>query len=154
MRPRKPATTPCVYWQEERKQLFHACIAPWPLLQSTPFLHYSCPQVGYSTQQIWLNSQQPFERYGHSKFHYNFFVFFFLCSTGASISFHTLYKNCYNTQTCNSIASIFGTNEEWATVDSRTKFVVNLRNIQGVMNVYSRVKKRSNFCHGYRVNQV
>ena len=26
-----------------KKQLFHACIAPWPLLQSTLFLHYSCP---------------------------------------------------------------------------------------------------------------
>ena len=25
-----------------KKTAFHACIAPWPLLQSTPFLHYSC----------------------------------------------------------------------------------------------------------------
>ena len=74
-------------------------------------------------------------------------------ATGASISFRTLCKNCYKMQTCNSIASIFGTNEERVTVDSRTKFVVNLSNIQGVMSVYSR-KKRSNFCHGYRVNQV
>ena len=49
--------------------------------------------------------------------------------------------------------SFFSTNEECVTVDSRTKFVVNLSNIQGVMDVYSR-KKRSNFCHGYRVNQV
>ena len=30
----------------------------------------------------------------------------------------------------NSIASIFGTNEERVTVDSHTKFVVNLSNIQ------------------------
>ena len=72
---------------------------------------------------------------------------------GALISFHTLCKNCYKMQTCNSIASIFGTNEERVTVDSHTKFVVSLSNIQGIMDVYSR-KNRSNFCHGYRVNQV
>ena len=65
---------------------------------------------------------------------------------------HTLQK-CYKTQMCNSIASIFGTNEERVMVDLRIKFVVNLSNIQGVMDVYSR-KKRSHFCHGYRVNQV
>ena len=40
-------------------------------------------------------------------------------------------------QTCNLTASIFGTNEECVTVDSRTKFVVNLRNIQGIMSIYS-----------------
>ena len=53
---------------------------------------------------------------------------------GDSISFHTF---CYKMQTCNSIASIFGTNEEHVTVDSFTKFVVNLSNIQGVMSIYS-----------------
>ena len=74
-------------------------------------------------------------------------------ATGASIYFCTLCKNCYKMQTCDSIASIFGTNEERVTMDSRTKFVVNLSNIQGVMDVYSR-KNRSNFCHGYRVKQV
>ena len=58
-------------------------------------------------------------------------------ATGASISFRTLCKNCYKMQTCISIASIFGTNEERVTVDSRTKFVVSLSNIQGVMDVYS-----------------
>ena len=42
-----------------------------------------------------------------------------------------------------SIASIFGTNEERVTVDSRTKFVVNLRNIRGVMNVNSRKKDQT-----------
>ena len=46
-------------------------------------------------------------------------------------------------QTCNSIASIFGTNKERVTVDSRTKLFVNLRNIQGVMNVYSRKKDQT-----------
>ena len=46
-------------------------------------------------------------------------------------------------QTCNSIASIFGTNEERVMVDSRTKFVVNLRNIQGVMSVYSHKKDQT-----------
>ena len=51
------------------------------------------------------------------------------------------------------ISTIFCTNEERVTVDSRTKFAVNLSNIQGVMSVYSR-KKRSNFCNCYRVNQV
>ena len=55
-------------------------------------------------------------------------------------------------QMCDLIASIYGTNEEHITVDSRTKFAVNLRNIQGVMSVYSR-KKKSNVCHGYRVNK-
>ena len=72
---------------------------------------------------------------------------------GASISFRTLCKNCYKMQMRNTIASIFGTNEERVTMDSRTKFIVNLSNIQGVMDIYSH-KKRSNFCHGYRVNQV
>ena len=90
-------------------------------------------------------------------FHFNFFVFFSFYAargaTGALISFGTLCKNCYKTQACNSIASIFSTNEERVTVDSPTKFAMNLRNIQGVMSVYSR-KKRSKFCHGYRVNRV
>ena len=44
----------------------------------------------------------------------------------------------------NSIASIFGTNEERVMVDSSTKFAVNLRNIQGIMSIYSH-KKGSNF---------
>ena len=44
-------------------------------------------------------------------------------ATGAKISFRSLCKNCYKTQTCTSIASIFGTNEECVMVDSRTKFV-------------------------------
>ena len=57
---------------------------------------------------------------------------------GALISFCTLCKNCYKAQTCNSIASICGTNEERVMVAS---FAVNLRNIQGVMNVYTRKKK-------------
>ena len=57
-------------------------------------------------------------------------------ATGASISFRTLSKNCYKMQTCNSIATIFGTNEECVTVDSHTNFVVNLSNIQGVMSIY------------------
>ena len=61
-------------------------------------------------------------------------------ATGASISFCTLCKNCYKMQMCNSIASIFGTNEERVMVDSRTKLVVNLSNVQGVMSVYSRNK--------------
>ena len=60
---------------------------------------------------------------------------------GALISFRSLRKNCYKMQTFNSIASIFSTNEEHVTVDSRTKFVVNLRNIQGVMSIYSCKKK-------------
>ena len=61
----------------------------------------------------------------------------------ASISFHTLSKNCYKMQICNlrlpqSLAHL---NDERVTVDSGTKFVVNLRNIQGVMSIYSRKKK-------------
>ena len=74
--------------------------------------------------------------------------FFFLlmpyAGMGASIYFHTLCKNCYKMQTCNSIVSIFGTDEECVTVDSRTKFVANLSNIQGVMSIHSH--KKSNFC--------
>ena len=64
-------------------------------------------------------------------------------ATGALISFCTLCKNCYKMQTCNSIASIFGTNEERVMVDSRTMFVVNLRNIQGVMSIYSHKKDQT-----------
>ena len=45
-------------------------------------------------------------------------------------------KKLYKMQTCTSIATIFGTNEECVTVDSHTKFVVNLSNIQGVMSIY------------------
>ena len=59
-------------------------------------------------------------------------------ATGALISFLTLCKSCYKMQMYNSI---FGTNEECVIVDSRTKFVVNLRNIQGVMSVYECKKK-------------
>ena len=66
-----------------------------------------------------------------------FFSFYAIQATGASISFRTLCKNCYKMQMGNSIASIFGTNEERVTVDSRTKFVVNLRNVQVVMSIYS-----------------
>ena len=61
----------------------------------------------------------------------------------ALISFRTFCKNCYKMQTCNSIALIFSTNEERVTVDSRTKFVANVRNIQGVMNVYSHKKDQT-----------
>ena len=43
---------------------------------------------------------------------------------GALINFCTLCKNCYKTQTCNSIASIFGTNEEYIKVNLCTKFAV------------------------------
>ena len=55
--------------------------------------------------------------------------FFFLYrtgATGASISFYTFCINCYKIQMCNSIASIFDTNEELVMVDSRTNFAVNL----------------------------
>ena len=121
--------------QEERKQLFHVCIIPWPLLQSTPFLHYSCPpdRVRHTANLI---------KYRSSKFHFNFFVFF-LCRTRALISLHTLCKNCYKMQTCNPIALIFDTNKKRVTVDSCTKFVVKLRNIQSVMSIYSCKKDKT-----------
>ena len=35
--------TVSIFTGRKKKQLPHACIAPWPLLQSTLFLHYSCP---------------------------------------------------------------------------------------------------------------
>ena len=65
--------------------------------------------------------------------------------SGASIYFRTLCKNCYKMQTCNSIASIFSTNDKCVMVDSRTnlKFVVNLSNIQGVMSIYSHKKDQT-----------
>ena len=73
-------------------------------------------------------------------------------ATGALfVLFAQFATKCYTIQTCNSIALIFGTNEERVTVDSRTKFAVNLRNIQRVMSFYSH-KKRLNFCHGNKVN--
>ena len=62
---------------------------------------------------------------------------------GALISFRTLCKNCYKMQKCNSITLIFGTNEEHVTVDSRTKSVVNLSNIQGVMSIYTYKKDQT-----------
>ena len=68
--------------------------------------------------------------------------FFFLLMPygGFDFSFFTLCKNYYKMQTCTSISLNFGTNEEHVMVDARTKFAVNLRNIQGVMSVYSRKK--------------
>ena len=70
----------------------------------------------------------------------SFFLFMPYEVSGTSISFHKFCKNCYKMQTCNSIASMFGTNEERVMVDSCTKFVMNLRNIQRVMSIYSRKK--------------
>ena len=64
-------------------------------------------------------------------------------ATGASIHFCILCKNCYKMQTCNLVALIIGTNEKCVMVDSRTKFTVNLRNIQGVMSIYSRKKDQT-----------
>ena len=130
MQPRKPA-------HHTVKQLFHACIALYPFSKVHHFCIIAVCQVGQVTQKILLNLQQPFVRYGRSKFH--LYLFFLLIMQyegywGASIYFHTLCKNCYKTQTCNSIASIFGTNEEQ---DSYIKFAVNLRDIQGVMSIYS-----------------
>ena len=140
----------------KKKKLFHTCIVPWPLLQSTLFLHYSCPPgkarhtanlIKFATAicEIWA-----------SKISFEFLRFFLLMLYGGLRGLRFIFalcKNCYKMQMCNSIASIFGTNEERVTMDSHTKFVVNLSKIQGVMDVYSR-KNRSNFCHGYRVNQV
>ena len=60
---------------------------------------------------------------------------------GALISFHTLCKNCYKTQSCYSIVSIFDTSKEHIEVHSHTKFAMNLINIQGVVSVYSRKKR-------------
>ena len=78
---------------------------------------------------------------------FNFFVFFFAVggATGALISFRTLCKNCYKTQTCNSIVSIFSTSKEHIKVHSCTKFAMNLINIQGVMSIYSCKKKDETF---------
>ena len=71
------------------------------------------------------------------------FFFYFLCrtgATGASLYFPTLCKNCYKMEMHSSIALIIGTREERVTMDSRTKFAVNLRIIQGFMSIYSRKK--------------
>ena len=47
-------------------------------------------------------------------------------------------KNSYKMYVCNSIALIFGTNEEHIKVNLRTTFAVNLMNILEVMSIYSR----------------
>ena len=44
----------------------------------------------------------------------------------ALIYFCTLYKNYHKTQTCNSFALIFGTNEQHVEMNSCAKFAVNL----------------------------
>ena len=121
-----------------KKTAFSYVHSSMDLLQNTPFLHYSCPP-GRVCHKANLNKFVT--RYGHTNFRLNIFVFFlFLCRTpgvtGVPISFRTLCKNCYKMQTCNLIASIFGTNEECVMVDSCTKFVVNLRSIQGCMSIY------------------
>ena len=59
---------------------------------------------------------------------------------GALISFRTLCKNCYKTQTCNAIVLTFGTSKECIKVHSRTKFAMNLINIQGV-RAFIHIKK-------------
>ena len=74
------------------------------------------------------------------KVSFNIFVFFFLFRMGAMeglISLCTLCKSCYKIQMFNSIASIFGTNEERVMVGSHTNFVVNLRNIQSYENLFT-----------------
>ena len=55
-------------------------------------------------------------------------------------------------QKCNTITTIIGTNEERVMVDSHIKFVVNLRNIQGVMSVYSHKKGKTSVTAIYRGN--
>ena len=120
---------------------------------SNSLLYYSCPpgRVGH-TVNLPISRNSHLRDMGIQSF-ILISSFFLLMPYGASIYFCTLCKNCYKMQTCTLIASIFDTNEERVTVGSRTKFAVNLRNIQGVMSIYPH-KKRSNFCHGYRVNRV
>ena len=133
------------------------CIALWPLLQSTLFLHYSCfpGRVGHTANlikfatticEIWVFKVLLL----FLSFYSSYAIW---GATGTSIYFCTLCKNCYKMQTCNLVASIISTNKEHVMVDSHTKFAVNLKNIQGVMSIYSR-KNRSKFCHGYSVNRV
>ena len=62
---------------------------------------------------------------------------------GVSTYFCTLCKNCNKMQMCSSIVSIFGKIEERVMVDSHTKFAMNLKNIQGVMNIYSHKKDQT-----------
>ena len=57
-----------VYLQEERISYFHACIAPWPVLQITPFLHYSCPPGRVGSTESLIKFAQPFMRYRHLNF--------------------------------------------------------------------------------------
>ena len=119
------------------------CIPPWPLLQSTPFLHYSCPPSRVRHTENLIKFATAVCEIWAFKISFKFLHFFLLCRTGALISFRTLSKNCYKMQMCSLIAMIFGTNEERVMVDSRTKFVVNLSTIQGVMSVYSRKKDQT-----------
>ena len=59
---------------------------------------------------------------------------------GTSIYFCILCKNCDKRKPYNSISLIFGTNEEHVMVDSRTKFPVNMWNIQG-LRAFIHIKK-------------
>ena len=71
----KKANMPCAHCEyiekKKEKSLFHACIAPWALLQNTPFLHYSCPlgRVGHTANLIKFAAA-----ICEIKFQFNFFV--------------------------------------------------------------------------------
>ena len=130
----------------------------WPLLQSTPFLHYSCPPSISHTIDYGL--RRLLSSYGHTvtanlikfaaaiceiwafKVSFQFLRFFLiirLMPYGRGFD----YKNANVYNSIPSVPYIIGTDEERVTVDSRTTFAVNLRNIQGV-------KDPASFCHGYR----
>ena len=64
-------------------------------------------------------------------------LFFLLMLYGGYGGFDFFTHTLQILQICNSIALIFGTNEERIMVDSCTKFVVNLRDIQRVTSIYS-----------------
>ena len=40
--------------RKKKKWHFHTCIVPWPLFQSTPFLHYSCLPGGVDHTANWI----------------------------------------------------------------------------------------------------
>ena len=121
-------TTPWVCLQEWIKCNFHSCIAPWPLIKSTHFLHYNRrpPRARYTanfvefastTREIWL-----------LKMSCILLRFFLPLSNN---------KNCSNSQTRTLIRWKFGKLEEHSKANSSTKFDANVIRTQRVISDHS-----------------
>jgi len=93
----------------------------------TPFLHYCCPpdRVDHTTNLIKFARAMVLARHGCSKVNLNSFLFFLaLRVLGPLIYFCKIAS--YKTQTCDSIALIFGISK----VSSQIRFTMSLIHIQ------------------------